>query len=79
MHVISKKPFMDASKKYPKYAKAIIQAYDVLRKVECETPEELKKYFSSLDNFKYKDKTLINKKLLRLRRVIYDRYLAKQY
>nr|WP_143873167.1 type II toxin-antitoxin system HigB family toxin [Catenovulum sediminis] len=33
-----------------------MQAYDVLRKVECKTPEELKQYFSSLDNFKYKDK-----------------------
>jgi mRNA interferase HigB len=56
MHVISKKPFEDAANKYPKYSKAIIQAYDVLRKVECKTPEELKQYFSSLDNFKYKDK-----------------------
>jgi mRNA interferase HigB len=56
MHVISKKPFVDASNKYPKYAKAIMQAYDILRKVECKTPEELKQYFSSLDNFKYKDK-----------------------
>ena len=56
MHVISKKPFGDASNKYPKYAKAIAQAYDLLRKVECKTPEELKTYFKSLDNFKYKDK-----------------------
>lgn len=58
MHVISKKPFEfeDAANKYPKYSKAIMQAYDLLRKVECKTPEDLKAYFSSLDNFKYKDK-----------------------
>lgn len=56
MHVISKKPFEEARVKYPKYAKAIMQAYDVLRKVECNTPIDLKQYFSSLDNFKYKDK-----------------------
>jgi len=56
MHVISKKLFEGAANKYPKYAKAIMQAYDLLRKVECNTPEELKAYFSSLDNFKYKDK-----------------------
>ena len=56
MHAISKKPFKDAAIKYPKYAKAIMQAYELLRKVECKTPEELKTYFSSLDNFKYKYK-----------------------
>ena len=56
MHVISKKPFVDAASKYTKHAKAIMQAYDVLKNVECKTPEELKQYFSSLDNFKYKAK-----------------------
>ena len=56
MHVISKKPFEEAARKYPKYSTAIIQAYYVLKKVECKTPEELKAVFSSLDNFKYKDK-----------------------
>jgi mRNA interferase HigB len=56
MHVISKKPFADASRKYPKFCKAIMQSYDVLRKIECKSPEELKAVFSSLDNFKYKEK-----------------------
>jgi len=56
MHVISKKPFNDASIKYPKFSKAIMQAYDVLKKVACKTAEELKAIFSSLDNFKYKEK-----------------------
>lgn len=56
MHVISKQPFKNAANTYPKYSKAILQAYDVLRKFQCNTPEELKHYFNSLDNFKYKDK-----------------------
>jgi mRNA interferase HigB len=33
-----------------------LKTYSVLKKVECNTPEELKNVFSSLDNFKYKDK-----------------------
>jgi mRNA interferase HigB len=33
-----------------------LKTYSVLKKVECSTPEELKNIFSSLDNFKYKDK-----------------------
>lgn len=56
MHVISKKPFVDASNKYPRYSKAIIQTYDLLRKVKCNSSQELKGYFNSLDNFTYKDK-----------------------
>jgi mRNA interferase HigB len=56
MHIISKKPFEEATRKYPKYAAAIMKSYDVLKKLKCKTPEELKTVFSSLDNFKYKDK-----------------------
>jgi len=56
MHIISKKPFEEATRKHPKYAAAILKTYSVLKKVECNTPEELKNVFSSLDNFKYKDK-----------------------
>ena len=56
MHIISKKPFEEATRKYPKYAAAILKSYSVLKKVECQTPEELKTAFSSLDSFKYKDK-----------------------
>jgi mRNA interferase HigB len=56
MHVISKKPFILALRKYPKYSTAIIQTYDLLKKVECKTPLELKTVINTLDNFKYKDK-----------------------
>ena len=56
MHVISKKPFSDAAKKHPNDRDAIMDTYNVLRKGDFETPLILKKTFTSLDNFKYKDK-----------------------
>lgn len=56
MHVISRKPFADAIKRYPNDAAAIEYTYNVVRRGEFKTPLELKAVFNSLDNFKYKDK-----------------------
>lgn len=56
MHVISRKPFNDAAKKYPNDADALDRAYRTLNTSDFQTPEELRKVFSTLDNFKYKDK-----------------------
>ncbi|WP_022953141.1 type II toxin-antitoxin system HigB family toxin [Leucothrix mucor] len=56
MHVISKKPFSDAAEKYPNDRESIMDTYNVLRKGDFETPLALKEVFSSLDNFKYKDR-----------------------
>ena len=56
MHVISRKPFNDAARRYPKDANAIIRTYQVLRKGDFCSPESLRQVFPSLDNFKYKDK-----------------------
>ena len=56
MHVISRKPFADAIKKFPNHAVAIESTYNVLRRGHFKSPTELKSVFSSLDNFKYKDK-----------------------
>ena len=56
MHVISRKPFKDAAKKYPNDATAINQTYMVLRKGHFSSPAELRRLFPSLDNFKYKKK-----------------------
>ncbi|MBO9483856.1 type II toxin-antitoxin system HigB family toxin [Salinisphaera sp. G21_0] len=56
MHVISRKPFHDAAKKYPNDAAAIDAAYKALRNGDFSSPQELKALFPSLDNFKYKDK-----------------------
>ena len=56
MHVISRKPFNDAALQHPNDAAAIQRTYTILRNGGFQTPEELKKVFPSLDNFKYKDK-----------------------
>eukprot|EP01155_Anaeramoeba_flamelloides_P022879 Anaeramoba_flamelloidesa617457_12.p1 GENE.a617457_12~~a617457_12.p1 ORF type:complete len:103 (+),score=10.80 a617457_12:1-309(+) len=56
MHVINKKSFVDAAEKYPNERTAIMDAYRILSKGSFSTPEELKRVFPSLDNFKYKDK-----------------------
>ena len=56
MHIISRKPFKDAAKKFPNDADAIDHTYKVLKHGEYKTPLELKQVFPSLDNFKMKDK-----------------------
>jgi mRNA interferase HigB len=56
MHVISRKPFNDAAKKYPNDADALDRTYRTLNTGNFQTPEELRKIFSTLDNFKHKDK-----------------------
>ena len=56
MHVISKRPFNDAAKKYPNEKQALMDMYQVLRSASFKTPEEFKSVFPSLDNFKYKDR-----------------------
>lgn len=56
MHVISQQPFKDAAAKYPKYADAIMNTYQVLKQGQYSSPGELKTVFKTLDNFKYKDK-----------------------
>jgi len=56
LHVISRKPFNDAIKQYPNDADAIERTYKVLRSGEVGEPDDLRKVFPSLDNFRYKDK-----------------------
>ena len=56
MHVISRKPFNDAAKKYPNDANAIEALYKTLRNNLFDDPLDMKNMYPSLDNFKYKDK-----------------------
>jgi mRNA interferase HigB len=56
MHVISKRPFVEAARKYPNDAESIMATHRVLEKGQFETPEALRAVFPSLDNFKHKDK-----------------------
>jgi mRNA interferase HigB len=56
MHVIARKIFNDAAKKYPNDAKAIDDLYRLLNSGSFKEPGDLRKITPSLDNFKYKDK-----------------------
>lgn len=56
MHVISRKPFADAAKKYPNHALALQSLYKTLKNNNFTDPLGMKNVFPSLDNFKYKDK-----------------------
>lgn len=56
MHVVRKRPFEEAAKKYSKDRIAIMDTYRALKTGRFDSPEELKKEFPTLDNFKYKDK-----------------------
>ncbi len=56
MNVLSKRVFNDAAKKYPNDKIALMDMYKSLHKNDFSNPDELKAIYSSLDNFKYKDK-----------------------
>jgi len=56
MNVLTKRIFNDAANKYPNDKAALMDMFKVLQKTDFSSPDELKKVFSSLDNFKYKDK-----------------------
>lgn len=56
MHVISKRPFNDAARAHPNHRQALEDLYRVLRSSIFVSPDEMRRVFSSLDNFKYKDK-----------------------
>jgi len=54
MHVIAKKKFLDAARKYPNDAQTIMDTYVVLRKANCQTPQQLLAIFPTLERFTYK-------------------------
>ncbi len=56
MHVISRKPFKDATIQFPNQADALDRVYKILRTGDFSKPDDLRNIFPSLDNFKYKDK-----------------------
>ncbi len=56
MHVISRRHFNDAARKYPNDRAALLELLKVLEHTKFSTPKDLKAVYPSLDNFKYKDK-----------------------
>ena len=56
MHVISRAPFDNAARQYPNDAPALDDTYRTLRRIVAKTPDELKRYFGTLDRMKYREK-----------------------
>ena len=56
MHIISKRPFNEAAKKYPNQRQALEDLYKVLHKSSFNSLDEMRHIFPSLDNLKHKDK-----------------------
>ena len=56
MHVISRRPFDEAAKNHPNQKRALQDLYLVLKKSAFSSPDEMRRIFPSLDNFKYKQK-----------------------
>ena len=56
MHIISRIKFNEACEKFPNHCTALDETYKLLKCSVFKTPEEMKKVFKTLDNFKYRDK-----------------------
>jgi len=58
MHVISRRPFYEAARRFPNQRDALMDLYRVLSRnsVRFDGPDEMRSLFPSLDNFKYRDK-----------------------
>ena len=58
MHVVSIRPFRDAARDYPNDAQALMDIYRNLNRNSARygSPEEMRRVYPSLDNFKYRDK-----------------------
>ena len=56
MHVISRKIFDEACDRFPNHCSALDSTYKVLKSTSFIAPDEMKKVFKSLDNFKYRNK-----------------------
>lgn len=56
VHVVARKPFMDAAKKYPNDSTALSDIYRTMKRITVSNPDELKNFFPSLDRMVYRKK-----------------------
>jgi len=56
VHVVSRKPFIDAARKYPNDSTALSDIYRTLKRIDVSNPDELKNFFPSLDRMVYRKK-----------------------
>ena len=53
MHIIAKRKFVEAAKKHPRYADAIMETYQVLNKNNFSDVHVLQRTFKSVERFRY--------------------------
>lgn len=56
MHLISLKAIQEAVLRFPQHKVALLTLAKTIEKAYCPTPEDLKKLYPTLDNFKYLSK-----------------------
>jgi len=58
MHILTKRPFVEAAQRFPNQRETLLDLYRVLshNSVRFNSPEAMRRLFPSLDNFIYKDK-----------------------
>lgn len=56
MHVTSRRPFSEAATRHPNQRRAIEDLYRALRRLNFDSPDEMRRVFPSLDNFRYRDR-----------------------
>lgn len=56
MHIISKRPFNEASRRFPGQRSALAQTFRGLKQGRFQSPDEMRKVFPSLDKFQYRNK-----------------------
>ena len=58
MHILTKRPFVEAALCFPNQRETLLDLYRVLSRnsVKFTKPEDMRQLFPSLDNFIYKDK-----------------------
>ena len=55
MHIVAKPAFAAAAERFPAQRDAILKTYRDLKGARYSTPDEMRRQYPSLDNFKYKD------------------------
>ncbi len=55
MHIIAKLTFAAAAERFPAQRAAIMRTYRNLKGARYNSPDDMRRQYPSLDNFKYKD------------------------
>ncbi|UDJ81791.1 type II toxin-antitoxin system HigB family toxin [Kosakonia oryzae] len=56
MHLISMKAIKEAVDRFPQHKTALLTLAKTIEKADCPTPNDLKRLYPTLDNFKYLSK-----------------------